>query len=96
MRAWRSIWRPWGSCWPVQNLAAGLTLTLELNRYNLEFNLPPFGLDQRPFHATEKAILESRARLSTSAAEFEGLCRYFEAETVFSLEVPDWGLGPRA
>ena len=28
----------------------------------------------------------------TSAAEFEGLCRYFEAETVLSPEVTDWGL----
>ncbi|QFU75627.1 glutamate--cysteine ligase [Halioglobus maricola] len=48
------------------------TLTLELNRYNLEFNLPPFGLDQGPFHATEQAIRESLARLSISAAEFGG------------------------
>ncbi len=29
--------------------AADPSLTLELNRYNLEFNLPPFGLAERPF-----------------------------------------------
>ncbi|RLQ22800.1 glutamate--cysteine ligase [Seongchinamella sediminis] len=52
--------------------AADPSLTLELNRYNLEFNLPPFGLAERPFAATEQAILERLARLGKVAARRGG------------------------
>lgn len=48
------------------------TLTLELNRYNLEYNLPPFSLAQSPFASTEKAIRDSLARLGQSAATLGG------------------------
>ena len=48
------------------------TLTLELNRYNMEYNLPPFGLDARPFEQTERSILESLERLRPVAAQEGG------------------------
>ena len=32
-------------------------LTLELNRYNLEYNLSPYRLDASPFYSTEQEIL---------------------------------------
>ncbi|TDG13623.1 glutamate--cysteine ligase [Seongchinamella unica] len=48
------------------------SLTLELNRYNLEFNLPPFSLDQSPFESTEQAILERLDRLGKVAARRGG------------------------
>lgn len=43
--------------------AADPSLTLELNRYNLEYNLPPFALDDSPFRQTEQAILDKLAFL---------------------------------
>lgn len=48
------------------------TLTLELNRYNLEYNLPPFSLAEQPFFATERAIVDSLSRLGKTAAQFGG------------------------
>ena len=48
------------------------TLTLELNRYNLEFNLPAFSISQRPFQATERAIIDSLSRLEKVAANRGG------------------------
>jgi gamma-glutamyl:cysteine ligase YbdK (ATP-grasp superfamily) len=48
------------------------SLTLELNRYNLEFNLPPFALRDSPFAQTEQAILDSLARLRPVAAKRGG------------------------
>ncbi|MEP4148706.1 MAG: glutamate-cysteine ligase family protein [Halioglobus sp.] len=48
------------------------SLTLELNRYNLEFNLPPFSLAQQAFQQTEQAILERLARLASVAAKRGG------------------------
>jgi gamma-glutamyl:cysteine ligase YbdK (ATP-grasp superfamily) len=48
------------------------SLTLELNRYNLEFNLPPFALSRQPFAATEQAIVDSLDRLSKVAARRGG------------------------
>ncbi len=48
------------------------TLTLELNRYNLEYNLPPFRLDENPFSRTEETILANLERLGTVAAKHGG------------------------
>ena len=48
--------------------AADPSLTLELNRYNLEFNLPPFALQDHAFRSTEHAILERLERLGRVAA----------------------------
>lgn len=48
------------------------SLTLELNRYNLEFNLPPFGLAEQPFASTEQAIIERLESLRQAAARHGG------------------------
>jgi gamma-glutamyl:cysteine ligase YbdK (ATP-grasp superfamily) len=47
-------------------------LTLELNRYNLEFNLSHYGLAERPFASTEQEILTRLKSLRAVAAEFGG------------------------
>ena len=52
--------------------AADASLTLELNRYNLEYNLPPYGLHQSPFLATEREILARLERLRAVAATHGG------------------------
>ena len=48
--------------------AADPSLTLELNRYNLEFNLPPYALSQQAFLSTEQAIVERLDSLGRVAA----------------------------
>ena len=45
-------------------LANDPQLTLELNRYNLEYNLSPFPLAEGGLHATEREILDKLGRLS--------------------------------
>ena len=52
--------------------AADPGLTPELNRYNLEYNLPPFALDDSPFRQTEQAILDKLAFLRGVAARRGG------------------------
>jgi gamma-glutamyl:cysteine ligase YbdK (ATP-grasp superfamily) len=47
-------------------------LTLELNRYNLEYNLSPYALSDAPFAATEKEILTKLAYLRQVAADYGG------------------------
>lgn len=47
-------------------------LTLELNRYNLEYNLSPRLLSAEPFRQTEREILEKLAQLRTLAANRGG------------------------
>jgi gamma-glutamyl:cysteine ligase YbdK (ATP-grasp superfamily) len=47
-------------------------LTLELNRYNLEYNLSPARLDQSSFAATEAEILAKLAKLRAVAAGHGG------------------------
>lgn len=47
-------------------------LTLELNRYNLEFNLSPYSVQQQPFVATEQEILRRMAGLREIAATHGG------------------------
>ena len=65
------------------------TLTLELNRYNLEYNLPPFPLSARPFSATEQTISDSLQRLGKTAAEFGG--RIVPIGILPTLRVQDFG-----
>jgi len=48
--------------------AADPQLTLELNRYNLEYNLTPCALTNRPFAHTEQEILTKLAQLRALAA----------------------------
>jgi len=52
--------------------AADSQLTLELNRYNLEYNLSPYRLDRRPFESTEREILDRLAHLKNVASRFGG------------------------
>ena len=47
-------------------------LTLELNRYNLEYNLSPYRIDQGVFAATEREILDKLGYLAKVAAGFGG------------------------
>lgn len=52
--------------------AADPQLTVELNRYNLEYNLTPHRLDQSPFSCTEQEILEKLDRLRSLSAKHGG------------------------
>jgi gamma-glutamyl:cysteine ligase YbdK (ATP-grasp superfamily) len=52
--------------------AADEQLTLELNRYNLEYNLSPYGLDEQPFLNTEKEICKKLAYLESLAEKYDG------------------------
>lgn len=56
----------------VLSAAADPQLTLELNRYNLEYNLSPYRVSQRPFAATEAEITDRLAYLRTVAESFGG------------------------
>ncbi|GAB5450601.1 MAG: hypothetical protein Hals2KO_09290 [Halioglobus sp.] len=56
----------------IERAAADPQLTLELNRYNLEYNLSPYGLSEQPFLATEREILSKMAGLRDVAATFGG------------------------
>lgn len=47
-------------------------LTLELNRYNLEYNLSPYAFSQQPFERTEQEIISKLAGASELAASFDG------------------------
>lgn len=48
------------------------SLTLELNRYNLEYNLSPYALDAAPFASTEREVLEKLERIRAVAANHGG------------------------
>lgn len=56
----------------LQDDAADPQLTLELNRYNLEYNLSPYPIADRPFVRTEAEILEKLAGLRQLAANRGG------------------------
>lgn len=47
-------------------------LTLELNRYNLEYNLQPYLLNEGAFQATEREILDKLKKLNGLAAGYGG------------------------
>lgn len=47
-------------------------LTLELNRYNLEYNLTPYAINQGPLQATEQEISTQLNKLNTLAAAHGG------------------------
>ena len=47
-------------------------LTLELNRYNLEFNLSPYDFNAQPFASTENEILQRLRKLRTVASGHGG------------------------
>jgi gamma-glutamyl:cysteine ligase YbdK (ATP-grasp superfamily) len=47
-------------------------LTLELNRYNLEYNLTPYTIGEQPFRATEREIVNQLEILGRQAARHGG------------------------
>ncbi len=55
----------------VVSAAADSALTLELNRYNLEYNLSPYSLNSNAFSATEQEILEKVQNLDNTLSEFD-------------------------
>lgn len=56
----------------IQARAADPLLTLELNRFNLEYNLPPVALKNHPFLTTEHNMREALERLEAHASEEGG------------------------
>jgi len=56
----------------VQAAAADPRLTLELNRYNLEYNLTPGAVSDGAFQATEREIVACLADIRSHAAEHGG------------------------
>jgi gamma-glutamyl:cysteine ligase YbdK (ATP-grasp superfamily) len=55
----------------VLEAAGDPQLTLELNRYNLEYNLSPHRLSARPFEATEREMLARLDWLRQQASRFD-------------------------
>lgn len=66
-------------------------LTLELNRYNLEYNLPPFTLAGGGLTATENAMREKLAQLAALAAQRQA--RIVPIGILPTLRRADFGLG---
>lgn len=64
--------RPLHANQEIQAAANDPQLTLELNRYNLEFNLSPYLLTDSPFLSTEAEISAKLARLRDVSAAFGG------------------------
>jgi gamma-glutamyl:cysteine ligase YbdK (ATP-grasp superfamily) len=56
----------------IEAVANDPQLTLELNRYNLEYNLSPYFLTETPFQATEAEINGKLTGLRDTAAQFGG------------------------
>lgn len=56
----------------VQRLLDDPQLTLELNRFNLEYNLTPYPIDRRPFSSSEAELLDALARVRKAAAALGG------------------------
>ena len=55
----------------ILDAAADPQLTLELNRYNLEYNLTPYALSQQAFFATEQEVLDKLQKLRRVAADMQ-------------------------
>lgn len=47
-------------------------LTLELNRFNLEYNLTPFAMNNRPFSRSEEELLGAMAQVRECAGRIDG------------------------
>lgn len=56
----------------VQQLMDNPQLTLELNRFNLEYNLTPVAIKGRPFSASEQELLSALGRLRQCAGQVAG------------------------
>lgn len=64
--------RPLHANQEIQAAVGDDQLTLELNRYNLEYNLTPHAISEAPFAATEREIITKLEAVSQVAARFEG------------------------
>lgn len=56
----------------ILNDAKDPQLTLELNQYNLEYNLSPFRQKDQPFKSSEQQILKQLDRLNHLAKKYDG------------------------
>lgn len=56
----------------IMDLSEDPLVTLELNRYNLEYNLAPCAIAGKPFSATEQELLRQLNRLNGFAAQLGG------------------------
>lgn len=56
----------------IQSLLNNPQLTLELNRFNLEYNLTPFAVENCPFSNSEVELLQAMAQIHNAAATFNG------------------------
>jgi len=56
----------------IRQLMDNPQLTLELNRFNLEYNLTPFPTENLPFSESEKELLSALAKVRECAASFGG------------------------
>ncbi|SEQ88582.1 Gamma-glutamyl:cysteine ligase YbdK, ATP-grasp superfamily [Amphritea atlantica] len=74
----------------VQKQLGDPQLTLELNRYNLEYNLTPVGIEGRPFSAIEAEIRTILERLNELAQPFDG--RVLPIGILPTLQRKDFGL----
>ncbi|MEP6390505.1 MAG: glutamate--cysteine ligase [Halioglobus sp.] len=64
-------------------------LTLEINRYNLEYNLSPYALSEQPFAATEREILQKLSELRAVSGEVGG--RVVPIGILPTLQISDFG-----
>ncbi len=74
----------------IEEEAKDPQLTLELNRYNMEFNLSPYRMDQSAFAATEAEILAKLQQLRGVAARHGG--RIVPIGILPTLRQTDFGL----
>ncbi|MCB1670641.1 MAG: glutamate--cysteine ligase [Gammaproteobacteria bacterium] len=56
----------------IQQLMNNPQLTLELNRFNLEYNLTPFPMANRPFSESEKELLGAMSKMQECASAVNG------------------------
>jgi len=56
----------------IQELLNNPQLTLELNRFNLEYNLTPFPIENKPFSGSERELLDAMKSIREAADEFGG------------------------
>ncbi|MFM1895950.1 MAG: hypothetical protein RLZZ385_1024 [Pseudomonadota bacterium] len=64
--------KPLGKNREIQLMVDNPQLTLELNRFNLEYNLTPFPVADRPFSNSEQALLKALQEVREAAAHFGG------------------------
>lgn len=64
-------------------------LTLELNRYNLEYNLPPVSATNNPFSTIARAVEGALGRINQAAADFD--CQVVPIGILPTLQKNDFG-----